>query len=168
MLTWFVLKEHLPLFPTFPLPTSVPGVTRTSSSNNSWVLAFWHPNQGNWVVGFVCLVGCCCCYFCLFFIFAVLLILLRIVVAKPCAIQHWAMCSLHTAQCSTLWWLLLSTLLGHTGEVSVYVSKHNSNRMADGHTWLSSYHMFLDRTSYLKSNFHVYILNTHKHLLSKK
>lgn len=50
----------------------------------------------------------------------------------------------------------------------VYVSKHNSNRMADGHTWLSSYHMFLDRTSYLKSNFHVYILNTHKHLLSKK
>lgn len=136
MLTWFLLKEHLTLFPTFSLPTSVPGVTGPSSSNNSWVLAFWHPNQGNWVVGFVCLFVGCCCYFCLFFIFAILLILLRIVVAKPCAIQRWAMCSLHTAQCSTLGWLLLSTLLGHTGEVCMFQSIIATGWQMDTHGWV--------------------------------
>lgn len=39
--------------------------------------------------------------------------------------------------------------------------------MADEHKWLNSYHVLLDR-SYLKSECHVYILNSHKHLLSIK
>lgn len=146
-LTWLLLENIWPCFLPFPFPDQVLGWQSQVPAPVVWVLAFRNTN--------------------FFFFFGLSCSSCSVSLLHDCAFQHRATCSLPTALCSKPGSLLLWPLLKHKGEIKACVSKSKSNRMADAHKWLSSYHVsgwnFLSEVK-----FSCYILNSHKHLLNRR